>query len=222
MIELRAKPNADLNFSIGLIQAMQTMMYVSADSDPDGLSGRRRTQVPGGRFARGASPRGGSERAAGRLADTVAPEARKGDIRRMEPDHVTPREMAAEIKAIEERMDRRHAELSRDIGLMSQSMSAAVERVSAEVLRLNGDVSSTKQDLKQNFDNLRLQIDTKYDQVVRDNKHNRWTIIITVVASALAAVGAIWTTNGNIMSAIELGRNNAQELTGNGKSQAGP
>lgn len=88
-----------------------------------------RIPIPGGRPSSRAS-------AGAAVPESVASRSRKGDMSSMESDRVTPRELAAEIKAVEERMDRRHAEMSGKIDLISERMAAAVERIAADVGRI--------------------------------------------------------------------------------------
>ena len=130
----------------------------------------------------------------------------------MDREYVTPRELAAEIRAIEERMDRRHAEIGGKIDVLATSINSAVEKITTEVKSANERVVSTQRDLEGNFAKLDNKIDQKYEDVIKSNKGNRIAIILTVIASFLAGVGAIWATNANIMAAIERGRNTAQGI----------
>jgi hypothetical protein len=41
--------------------------------------------------------------------------------------------------------------------------------------------------------------------VKADNRYTRWTIIVTVIASALAAIAALWVTQANLLAAFSAG-----------------
>ena len=82
----------------------------------------------------------------------------------MDREYVTPRELAAEIRAIEERMDRRHAEIGGKIDVLATSINSAVEKITTEVKSANERVVSTQRDLEGNFAKLDNKIDQKYEE----------------------------------------------------------
>lgn len=124
----------------------------------------------------------------------------------MEPDYVTGRQLDAEVRAIEERMDRRHAELSGKIDLLAQSLNNYAGSVGADVKRLEGSIAAVDRDLKGNFATLNTKIDDAQSAMIADNKGNRRLIGWTFAGLIAAGIVAIWTTNAVVMQAIDLGK----------------
>lgn len=134
----------------------------------------------------------------GRERGEAAGEANVADV-------VTPRELASEIKAIEERMDRRQAEVMGRIDNAVQAIGYAVEKIAADVNRHSDAISSTRKDLKDNFDRLSTQvagIEAKSGQDKRTILTNLWTIVL---AAAIAGLAAIWATNSLVIASFQSG-----------------
>lgn len=120
-------------------------------------------------------------------------------------DAVTHRELAAEIKAIEERMDRRQAEVMGRIDSAVQAIGYAVEKIATDVNRHSDAITSTRKDLKDNFDRLSTQvaaIDSKSGQDKRTILTNLWAIVL---AAAIAGLAAIWATNSLVIASFQSG-----------------
>ena len=92
---------------------------------------------------------------------------------------ITREEMDAKLATVEARAETRFAELSGKLDRILDSMSAATERS----IELRADIAGVKS----------------------DNKFTRLTIIVAVFASVLAAVAALWTTQGDLLSAFQTG-----------------
>ena len=116
---------------------------------------------------------------------------------------ITPRELNAEIRAVEECMDRRHAELSGKIDLLTQTIGNAIDKVTTEIGHTNWQIASTQRDLEGNLPKLSGQIADLTNKSSKDKRQiisNIWAIAI---GTFIAGVVEIWTTNGLIMSAIQ-------------------
>jgi hypothetical protein len=75
---------------------------------------------------------------------------------------------------------------------------AAVEaRTETRFTELNGKIDR----LADSISVLRSDI----ADVKADNRYTRWTIIVTVIASALAAIAALWITQANLLAAFSAG-----------------
>jgi hypothetical protein len=75
---------------------------------------------------------------------------------------------------------------------------AAVEaRTETRFTELNGKIDR----LADSISVLRSDI----ADVKSDNRYTRWTIIVTVIASALAAIAALWVTQANLLAAFSAG-----------------
>jgi hypothetical protein len=75
---------------------------------------------------------------------------------------------------------------------------AAVEaRTETRFTELNGKIDR----LADSISVLRSDI----ADVKADNRYTRWTIIVTVIASALAAIAALWVTQANLLAAFSAG-----------------
>lgn len=150
----------------------------------------------------------------------VAGNPRRPDMKGMESDYVTPRELAAEIKAIEERMDRRHAEISGKVDLVAQSVSAIAQAVSTSAARLDQGLAQiderfTRLDqaaradsrhVTDNLDKIRSGLETELKSSRSEVRIYTITSIVAIVASILASLGLIYASWGNIMQGFDLGR----------------
>lgn len=89
---------------------------------------------------------------------------------------LTREELDAKLATVEARTETRFVELS-----------GKIDRVADAVTTL-----STK-----------LQVEM--DGVKEDNKTTRWTIVTTIVVAVLAAIGALWVTQANLLAAFTAG-----------------
>jgi hypothetical protein len=87
------------------------------------------------------------------------------------------------LGAVEARIDTKLVGIEGKIDLLAATMASSNNQVQAEVSRLTIAVGEVK----------------------ADNKYTRWTIIITVVLSLIAAGSALWTTQSNMLSAFGAG-----------------
>lgn len=108
---------------------------------------------------------------------------------------VSPRELSAELKAIEERIERRHDEVLHRIDRLGDTFVNSSERTSADIARL-------KQDLDGNY----RKLDGRFDDMAKDNRSTRATVWVTVIAAFFAAVGLIYASNSNIIASFDVGR----------------
>ena len=91
----------------------------------------------------------------------------------------TREEIDAKLATVEARTETRFTELNGKIDRLADSISA-----------LGSTVASLKSDIA---------------DVKADNRYTRWTIIVTVIASALAAIAALWVTQANLLAAFSAG-----------------
>jgi hypothetical protein len=95
----------------------------------------------------------------------------------------TREEIDAKLAAVEARTETRFTELSGKIDRLADSISALGSTMRVEFERINSDIVELRS----------------------DNKYTRWTIVVTVVASALAAIAALWITQANLLAAFSAG-----------------
>jgi uncharacterized membrane protein YjjP (DUF1212 family) len=95
----------------------------------------------------------------------------------------TREEIDAKLAAVEARTETRFTELSGKIDRLADSIAALVSTIRIEHDRIKSDMADLKS----------------------DNKYTRWTIVVTVVASALAAIAALWVTQANLLAAFSAG-----------------
>jgi hypothetical protein len=91
----------------------------------------------------------------------------------------TREKIDAKLAAVEARTETRFTELNGKIDRLADSISA-----------LGSTVASLKLDIA----------DAK-----SDNRYTRWAIIVTVIASAFAAIAALWITQANLLAAFSAG-----------------
>ncbi len=92
-------------------------------------------------------------------------------------------------------------EIDAKIQLSEARLETRLVQLDANVQRLIDAVKSSSE--KNTADAALLKM--ALDEVRADNRSTRWTIIITVVASVLAALAALWTTQQNLLSAVQTG-----------------
>ena len=102
----------------------------------------------------------------------------------------TREEIDAKLAAAEARTETRFTELSGKIDRLADSIAVFASAIRGEIESLKSEVSGLKSDV---------------DDLRSDNKYTRWTIVVTVVASALAAIGALWVTQANLLAAFSAG-----------------
>lgn len=95
----------------------------------------------------------------------------------------TREEIDAKLAAIEARTETRFVELS-----------GKIDRLSDSIGMLTGVVTDVKSELA-----------SVGSQVKEENRFTRWTIGITLIASLIAFAAALWTTQGNLLSAFQAG-----------------
>jgi hypothetical protein len=194
------------------------------------LSSRRFNDVPGPKPAfpvgfRDAGQKQGTSNGREHHAGSVARDAQSNEMTEMDPEYVTPRELASEVKAIEERIDRRHAEVSGKIELLAQSMNTLTQAVSGSTSRVDAGLThidqrftrideNARSDIRHitdNLDKIRSSFDAELKSSRGEVRVFTITAIAAIVASVLAGLGIIYTSYGNIMQAFDLGRNTRTE-----------
>lgn len=95
----------------------------------------------------------------------------------------TREEFDAKLATVEARTETRFAELSGKIDRVMDSIIATGNRVTEEIGFVKVEMAAVKS----------------------DNKWTRWTIIIALVTSVIAGIGALWVTQGNMLSAFQAG-----------------
>jgi hypothetical protein len=94
---------------------------------------------------------------------------------------VTREEIDAKLEAAEARTEARFAQLNGTLNVQFANLDYKIDRLANVVQQLSESVYTVKE----------------------DNKKTRTTIIIVVVASVLAGLAAIWTTQGNMLAAFQ-------------------
>ncbi len=97
--------------------------------------------------------------------------------------NVSREEMDAKIQLSEARLETRLVQLDANVQRLIDAVKSSSDKSAADTVLLK----------------------TALDEVRADNRSTRWTIIITVVASVLAALAALWTTQQNLLSAVQTG-----------------
>jgi hypothetical protein len=153
-----------------------------------------------------ASGRRGSRSDQGSNSTNVASSGPSSNMNDMDRDYVTARELSAEIKAIEERMDRRHAEIGGKIDLLAQSLGNAVDKISSEIQSVKVDAASAQLNIRTNLDRLSSQLSAVESKSAQDKRTilaNLWAIVIGAV---LAGLALIYATNSLIIASFEAGK----------------
>jgi hypothetical protein len=102
----------------------------------------------------------------------------------------TREEIDAKLEAVEARSERRFTELS-----------GKIDRIADSIVNFNSTVRENLSDLRAEITGLRGEMTA----VRTDNKFTRVSIIVAVVASVLAGLGALWVTNTLILTAFQSG-----------------
>jgi hypothetical protein len=89
---------------------------------------------------------------------------------------MTREEVDAKLESVEARTETRFMELG-----------GKIDRVADSITNLTTAVTAVKTEVKE------------------DNKFTRWTIGVTLIASLIAFAGALWVTQGNLISAFQAG-----------------
>jgi seryl-tRNA synthetase len=130
----------------------------------------------------------------------------------------TREEIDAKLATVEARTETRFTELNGKIDRLADSIAVLgstirieLESVKSEIANVKSDVAGLKSDvagLKSDIANVKSDVANVKSDVVdlrSDNKYTRWTIVVTVVASALAAIAALWITQANLLAAFSAG-----------------
>jgi len=99
----------------------------------------------------------------------------------------TREEIEAKLEAVEARTEARFTQLTGTIDVRFANLDGKIDRLVDSVWRLSEGVDAARKEGR------------------ADNKSTRWTIIIVVVASVIAGLAALWTTQGNMLSAFQAG-----------------
>jgi len=102
----------------------------------------------------------------------------------------TREEIDAKLATVEARTETRFTELSGRIDRLADSIATLGSTIRIELENVKSDIAGLKSDIV---------------ALKSDNKYTRWTIVVTVVASALAAIAALWITQANLLAAFSAG-----------------
>ena|ERR1700722_17844391 len=94
-------------------------------------------------------------------------------------------EIDAKLTLVEARTETRFVELNAKLDHLLDAHTSFKQVVSSEFARMSKDFEESRR------------------EVMQGNSYTRWTIIVAVVPSMLAAVGALWVTQGNLLSAFQ-------------------
>lgn len=107
-------------------------------------------------------------------------------------------EIDAKLEAAEARTEARIAALEGKFDLVGQKIESLV----GYVHHLNVNVDERMQSLRGGMSDLKNEM----KEVRQDNRSTRRTIILTVIGAVIAALAALWATQDNLLSAIQLGQ----------------
>lgn len=96
-------------------------------------------------------------------------------------------EIDAKLEATEARSEARFAQLTGTLDVRFASLDNKLDRLVDTVGRLSAGVDEAKKEGR------------------ADNKTTRWTIIVVVVASVIAGLAALWSTQANLLAAFQAG-----------------
>ena len=151
------------------------------------------------------------------------PEQHRSLNEKLAMSDMTREEVDAKLQAVEARSEIRYVDLSGKLDRVLDALEAASQRsadLRAEISSRSTDLrtelgtrsaelgnrsADLRADINTRITDLRTEISTLKDDIKSDNKLTRWTVVGVVVASILAAVGALWTTQGNLLSAFQAG-----------------
>jgi cell division protein FtsL len=123
----------------------------------------------------------------------------------------TREEIDAKLAAAEARTETRFTELSGKMDRMADSIAVLGSTIRIELESVKSEIADVKSeiaDVKADIANVKADVANVKSDVVdlrSDNKYTRWTIVVTVVASALAAIAALWVTQANLLAAFSAG-----------------
>jgi len=98
-------------------------------------------------------------------------------------DGPTREEIDAKMAAVEARTETRFVELSGKIDRVIDALG----RANTDLVRVSGEIRTELQTVKS------------------DNKYTRTTIIVTIIASIIAGLAALWVTQSNMLASFEAG-----------------
>jgi len=133
---------------------------------------------------------------------------------------MTREETEAKLEAVEARTETRFVELSGKIdrlgeiltgdhGVLAQ-MAGLRADTSAQIASLRADTSAQIASFR--ADNLAQMTGLKTDTLAQmtalkaDNKTTRWTVVVTVITSVLAAAALVMSVQANLLSAFQAGQ----------------
>jgi hypothetical protein len=103
---------------------------------------------------------------------------------------MTREEIDAKLDRVEARAETRFVELSGKIDRLSDLVTSMTMNVSTMTTNIGSQLTEVKSEL---------------GVVKSDNKFTRLTIIVAVVASVLAGLGALWVTQANLLASFQTG-----------------
>jgi hypothetical protein len=109
----------------------------------------------------------------------------------------TREEIDAKLAAVEARTETRFTELSGKIDRLADSIAALGSTIRIELESVKSEIANVKSEI--------ASVKSEIVYLRSDNKYTRWTIVVTVVASALAAIAALWITQANLLAAFSAG-----------------
>lgn len=102
----------------------------------------------------------------------------------------TREEIDAKLAVIEARTETRFVELSGKIDRVIDT----INRSNIDFVKINGDARADMKELR-----------VEMQDVKRDNKSTRTTIIATIIAAVIAGLGALWVTQSNLLASFQAG-----------------
>jgi hypothetical protein len=96
-------------------------------------------------------------------------------------DQMSPDQVRDKIEASEARGDTKFERILRQLDVSNERTSAAIDKLSTAITGENGLVHQVR-------------------ELKSDNRFTRWTIGLTWAGTVLAALAALWTTQGNLIS----------------------
>lgn len=91
---------------------------------------------------------------------------------------------------------------------ISARLEAAEARTETRIANLTGSIDARFLGMDHKLDKIADAVTALTDTVIgvkSDNKYTRWTIVVVVVASILAGLAALWTTQGNMLASFSAG-----------------
>lgn len=99
-------------------------------------------------------------------------------------------ELAARLEAAEARSETRFVDLTAKIEAAANSIGTSIGRMESDLQAVRLEVQN---------------VNAEVEDVKKDNKATRWTIVITVIGSVLAGLAALYTVQGSLLQAFQTG-----------------